>query len=451
MRQSLRFRLLTLILISFVTGWSIISGFAWWRASAQADRLFDIQLSQLADLLAVVTTHEAGEADLHQFAADLHQSSVKSQPLFQVWSADGQLLIRGPRAPDLPLSGVTTRGYSDEILDDERYRVYTRFTPGDGHRIQVAQEVASRQMQLHVFVRGSLTPLLLALPMIGLLWLAVERALTPLKQLAAEIGARTPDNLNPIYDGNIPSEVFSLVQAINALFGRLQISLKKFSRFSADAAHELRTPLAGSITQIHAALDTTDVRERQASLQQALHGLSRLHRLMEQLLTLARLEPDAAELTFSHFDLNALAVDVAAEHAPRALQKGVSLEIAAPGPVNFYGVREMISIVLRNLLDNAIRSTPSGGEILLSLLPLEGTIRLQVEDSGGGIPDPQKRLVLERFHRLPGTSGKGSGLGLSIVLSAVELHQGTLLLNDRESGPGLRVIIDLPIHTKRWL
>ncbi|MCB1761931.1 MAG: sensor histidine kinase N-terminal domain-containing protein [Gammaproteobacteria bacterium] len=322
MRQSLRFRLLTLILISFVTGWSIISGFAWWRASAQADRLFDIQLSQLADLLAVVTTHEAGEADLHQFAADLHQSSVKSQPLFQVWSADGQLLIRGPRAPDLPLSGVTTRGYSDEILDDERYRVYTRFTPGDGHRIQVAQEVASRQMQLHVFVRGSLTPLLLALPMIGLLWLAVERALTPLKQLAAEIGARTPDNLNPIYDGNIPSEVFSLVQAINALFGRLQISLKKFSRFSADAAHELRTPLAGSITQIHAALDTTDVRERQASLQQALHGLSRLHRLMEQLLTLARLEPDAAELTFSHFDLNALAVDVAADHAPCAAKGG---------------------------------------------------------------------------------------------------------------------------------
>ena len=445
MGQSLRFRLLTLILLSFVIGWLIISGFAWWRATAQATALFDDQLSQLADLLAVITKHEADEMDLHQFDADLRQSDAPYTPLFQVWSISGRLLVRGPQAPRSPLSATTDEGYSEESLDEYRLRVYTRYTDDNRHRIQVAQEVAGRQAQLHAFVRESLTPLLLALPMIGLLWFAIERALTPLNRLATEIGSRNTANLEPIVRSRIPTEVTELVDAINGLFGRLQASLERYNSFTADAAHELRTPLAGSMAQIQAALDANDAMERNDSLRQALNGLSKLHHLMEQLLIIAKMEPDAAEMAFINVDLGALAVEVASEYAPCALQKGISLELEAPQPVLFNCVRELVAIALRNLLENAIRATSKGGRIFLRLLPLEGAVLLQVEDTGRGIPDREKERVFERFHRIPGTKGEGSGLGLSIVRSAVEVHDGIISLQDRDHTQGLRVSIEFPI------
>ncbi len=447
MQQSLRFRLLVLILISFIVGWLIISGFSWSRATAQATALFDNQLSQMADLLAVITTHEADEQDLHQFEADLQHSGVHYAPLFQVWSAEGRLLIRGPRAPDVPLSANADTGYSDESTGENRLRVYTRYTRDRKHRIQVAHEIAGRQAQLDAFVRSSLTPLLLALPMIGLLWYAIEQALTPLKRLATEIRSRSSNNLEPIAHTQIPAEVNALVNAINELFQRLQLSLERYSRFTADAAHELRTPLAGSVTQIHAALDSNDTHEQTVSLRQALTGLSRLHHLMEQLLIIARLEPDAARVEFTSFDLNALAIEVASEYAPSALQKEISLELVAPKPIMFNCVPELIAVTLRNLLDNAIRATSKGGKIVLRLLPLEESILLQVEDTGRGIPDQEKARVFERFHRLPGTKGEGSGLGLSIIQSAVAIHGGTTSLQDRDQGQGLQITIEFPINT----
>ncbi|MCB1751406.1 MAG: sensor histidine kinase N-terminal domain-containing protein [Gammaproteobacteria bacterium] len=444
MRQSLRIRLLTLILISFVSGWLIISAFALWRATGRATALFDDQLSQLADLLAVITVHESEETDLHRLEADLRQSGVPYTPLFQVWSAGGRLLLRGPQAPHVPLSANIGRGYSDETLGKYRLRVYTRHTDDGRHMIQVAQEVAGRQTQLRAFVWSSLTPLLLALPMTGLLWFAIERALTPLNRLAVEIGARSTDNLDPIDHTRVPAEVTELVKAINSLFLRLRSSLERYSRFTADAAHELRTPLAGSMAQIQAALDAHDVQEQTDSLRQALNGLSQLHRLMEQLLIIAKLEPDAAEMTFTEVDLNSLAIEVASEYAPGALEKGIDLELVAAQPVMLHAVRDLIAVALRNLLDNAIRATPRGGKIVLHLLPLKNSVLLQVEDTGSGIPDPEKTWVFERFHRLPGTGGEGSGLGLSIVRSAVALHRGTISLQDRDQGQGLLVKIEFP-------
>jgi len=445
--RSLRFRLLTAILISFLLGWLVISGFAWWRATVQASALFDHQLAQLADLLAVITTHEAEEKDLQQFEADLHQSGNYSTPLFQVWSHNGLLLIRGPRAPLALLSADTLRGYSDETLAGSQLRVYSRYTVDNRHLIQVAQEVSDRQAELQTFVRGSLTPLLLALPMIAIIWFAIDRAMAPLNRLASEIDSRTTDNLEPIHGTEIPDEVVSLVNAVNALFDRLQSSLEKYCRFAADAAHELRTPLAGSAAQIQAALDATDPQERRNSLQQALSGLSRLHRLMEQLLIMARLEPDMTKTQFSEFDLHNLLVEVTSEFAPRLLQRGIELELNAPQPVIFHGIRDLLAITVSNLLDNALRAVSPGGFIKVSLRKSRSKIVLQVEDSGHGIPEAEKAWVFERFHRIPGTEGEGSGLGLSIVSSIVELHSGSISLLDREPDQGLCIMIEFPIKT----
>ncbi len=446
MKHSLRFRLLFFVLTSFIIGWLTISGFTWWRATAEADALFDEQLFQLATLLAVVTSHEAEEQDLDDFAEDIQINGYSDPPVFQVWSSSGQLLVHGPNAPRKPLSLNFETGYSDEVMRGRQWRVYTRYTSDKQHRIQVAQEIAGREVRMLGFVVNILSPLLLALPMIGVLWWVVVRALNPLGRLVHQIGARSATNLEAIDTTIVPVEAKVLVDAINDLFQKLQFSIERYNRFTADAAHELRTPLAGSVVQIHAALESRDESERKHSLNQALKGLSKLNRLVEQLLVFSRLEPEVAMLEFAPLDLRELSVEVVSEYAPGYLEKGVALELEAPHPVMLKGNRELLVIALGNLLDNAVRVTPSGGVIKVGLLADDDFITLVVIDAGPGIADHDKALVFGRFHRLIGTTGQGSGLGLSIVHSAVRLHGGTVTLEDGEDGKGLQVVIKIPIR-----
>ncbi|MBL3600430.1 MAG: sensor histidine kinase N-terminal domain-containing protein [gamma proteobacterium endosymbiont of Lamellibrachia anaximandri] len=447
MKHSLRFRLLFFVLTSFIVGWLMISGFTWWRAAAEADALFDEQLFQLATLLAVVTSHEAEEQDLDEFAEDMQVNGYNDPPVFQVWSSNGQLLVHGPNAPREPLSLNFETGYSNEMMKGRQWRVYTRYTSDKQHRIQVAQESASREVRMLGFVVNILSPLLLALPMIGVLWWVVVRALNPLDRLVHQIGARSATNLEAIDTAIVPVEAKVLVDAINDLFQKLQLSIERYNRFTADAAHELRTPLAGSVVQIQAALESSDEGERKHSLNQALKGLSKLNRLVEQLLVFSRMEPDVAMLEFAFLDLKKLSVEVVSEYVPGYLEKSVSLELEAPHPVTLKGNWELLSIVLRNLLDNAVRVTPAGGVIKVSLLADDNFVTLMVIDAGPGIADQNKALVFGRFHRLLGTTGQGSGLGLSIVHSAVRLHGGTVMLEDGDEGKGLRVVIKIPIRS----
>ncbi|RLJ20388.1 hypothetical protein DJ031_06185 [bacterium endosymbiont of Escarpia laminata] len=446
MKHSLRFRLLLFVLTSFIIGWLTISGFTWWRATAEADALFDEQLFQLATLLAVVTSHEAEEQDLDEFAEDLQINGYSDPPVFQVWSSDGRLLVHGPNAPRKPLSLNLETGYSNVVMRGHQWRVYTRYTSDKQHRIQVAQESASREVRMLGFVVNILSPLLLALPMIGILWWVVVRALNPLDRLVHQIGSRSATNLEAIDTTIAPAEAKVLVDAINDLFQKLQSSIDRYSRFTADASHELRTPLAGSVIQIHAALASSDKIERNHSLNQALKGLSKLHRLVEQLLVFSRMEPEVAMLEFAPLDLKELSVEVVSDCAPGYLERDVTLELEAPHPVKLMGNWELLAIALRNLLDNAVRVTPAGGVIKVSLLADDDFVSLAVIDAGPGISDQNKALVFGRFHRLLGTTGQGSGLGLSIVHSAVRLHGGTVILEDGEKGKGLQVVIKIPIR-----
>jgi len=332
------------------------------------------------------------------------------------------------------------------MMIGRQWRVYTRYTSDKQHRIQVAQESISREVRMLGFVVNILSPLLLALPMIGVLWWVVVRALNPLRRLVHQIGARSASNLEAIDTAIVPVEAKVLVDAINDLFQKLQFSIERYNRFTADAAHELRTPLAGSVVQIQAALESSDEGERKHSLTQALKGLSRLNRLVEQLLVFSRMEPEVAKLEFATLDLKELSVEVVSEYAPGYLEKGVALELEAPNPVKLKGNRELLVIALGNLLDNAARVTPAGGVIKVSLLADDDSVSLVVIDTGPGIADHNKALVFGRFYRLIGTTGQGSGLGLSIVHSAVRLHGGVVTLEDGEEGRGLQVVIKIPIR-----
>ena len=292
-----------------------------------------------------------------------------------------------------------------------------------------------RQELTDHLLKTMLTPLLFGVPLFGVwIWFATRRGLAPLDMIAAELGRRAPEQLDPVVPVAAPSEIRPLLGALNTLFGRVGQTLDNERRFTADAAHELRTPLAAISTQAQVAARARDTAERDHALAQLSASARRASHLVEQLLTLARLDP-AAGLPMSDLRLDQLAAEVCADHGARAVEKNIALELDAPAPVVVAGNAAMLRVLLRNLIDNAVRYTPAGGKVGVGV-----TARmLTVNDSGPGIPPAQREDALRRLHRLAGQDIEGSGLGLSIVARIAALHEATLELTDGIGQPGLSV------------
>jgi two-component system sensor histidine kinase QseC len=424
--------------------WAAFAMTTWWLTSFEVNQLFDSHLFQTARLLAVTTLHESEEHDLDGFELDLHTHGYEYPVIFQVWTEDGRLLMRGPKAPREPISRSETDGFTDSEFGGETWRVFTLILQEPSHRIQIADAISVRHALIKDFMLNTLKPFLIVFPLLGLLWFAIDRGLAPLRWVAREISERESAHLTPVPEMLVPEEIAPLVTAINALFVRLQNSLDSYSRFTADAAHELRTPLAGTIAQMHAALSARDEKDRQHGLEQALKGLKRLNHLIDQLLAMARADSEPDADSFVAVDISALATDVVSEYTPRALEKGVDIELQAQQPVHMRASAELIQVLLGNLISNAIRATPQGGLISVGLKQAADGTCLIVEDNGPGIPDGEKAAVFRRFHRLHATAGPGSGLGLSIVQAVATAHGAAVALEDRVPGPGLRVVVLFP-------
>jgi signal transduction histidine kinase len=230
-----------------------------------------------------------------------------------------------------------------------------------------------------------------------------------------------------------------LIAALNALFDRLRTSLEQERRFTADAAHELRTPLAAVKTQAQVALGATGEDERSRALGNVVAGTDRATRLVEQLLVLARLDPQKVLPHGQTVDLHELARQGVAELAPAAAAKGVEVSLAAGDAAPVAGDAVLLAVLLRNLLDNAVRYTPAGGEVEVSVRRTTGGVSLAVVDNGPGIPEAERGRVFERFHRVLGSGEEGSGLGLSIVRRIADLHRASVSLDAGPGGRGLRV------------
>jgi signal transduction histidine kinase len=284
-------------------------------------------------------------------------------------------------------------------------------------------------------IESLLSPLLFGVPVLGAwIWFATRRGLAPLDRIAEAIAARAPERLDPVVPAEAPREIRPMLDAMNGLFGRVAGALDKERRFTADAAHELRTPLAAIVAQTQVAQRARDAAERAHALDQIATGARRAGRLVEQLLTLARLDP-AVGLPRAAVRLDELAAEVCADHGAAALEKNIALELDAAEPVVVQGNADMLRVLLRNLLDNALRYTPPGGKVGVGVTAHE----LSVSDSGPGIPAEERESALRRFHRLAGQETEGSGLGLSIVARIAELHGARLKLGDGIGAPGLAV------------
>jgi two-component system sensor histidine kinase QseC len=312
--------------------------------------------------------------------------------------------------------------------------------------IVVGEREDVRGELVHKIALRSLAPDFIGLPLLALLvWLAIGWSLTPLKQMANLIKARNPDKLAPLVIAGLPQELEPMAAALNRLLQQLNALLEREKRFLADAAHELRTPLA--VLRIHAqnAAGAPDPADRAEALRQMLHGVDRATRLAAQLLTLARLEPNAARLKLNELDLHAFVRNELAELTPLALERGLELALSADdtGDYRLQADATSLGVLLQNLVTNAIQYTPEGGRVQVLLKEAPDKVELHVQDSGPGVPEAMRAKLFERFFR-EGV-GSGAGLGLSIVQRIVELHRGTLILGEAPLG-GLDVQVHLPRH-----
>jgi two-component system sensor histidine kinase QseC len=267
------------------------------------------------------------------------------------------------------------------------------------------------------------------------------RSLTHVNQ---QVASRAADNLTSIDVADAPAEIEGLVTNLNHLFRRVQELIEQERHFTADAAHELRTPLAGIRAQAQVARGATDDIARGRALDGVMAGCDRATHAVEQMLTLARLAPDAVSFQPTSVDLGAVLKATVGELAPIAVAKQIEIALNTGGRAIVCGDAGLLAILFRNLIDNAIRYSPLGAMVDVDMDAMTSDVRVTVQDTGPGIPVEQRAEVGRRFYRAPGTQAPGSGLGLSIVQRILDLHRGTIQLDASASEAGLRVTIILP-------
>lgn len=434
---SLRRRLLGLLLGGVSAAWLVTMIFSYIDAHHEVDELFDAQLGQAAQTLLALASHDEGE-DIEDLGDVTHKYQRRLR--FQIWRSDGKLLLRSKNAPESPLTG--TAGFSETHGDDGHWRHFSQWNEGHSLQVQVSENHHIRDELIGHIAWRLLFPALFGLPLIGLwVWLATRQGLASLDGIARQIASRAPQQLQPLTPASAPEEIRTMLEALNGLFQRVDSALEAERRFTADAAHELRTPLAALQAQLQVAQRARDSEERDRSLSQLQSGLGRASHLVDQMLQLARLDPESGLPDPQPVDLPALAEAVCADLGPLILGKNIDFDLAADPGCTVIGQTEWLRVLIRNLVDNAVRYTPAGGQVRVELKATDGACRLTVSDSGPGIPAAERAAVLRRFHRLDHDSQPGSGLGLAIVARIAELHGAQLELAETDSGNGLKIAV----------
>jgi two-component system sensor histidine kinase QseC len=433
---SLRGRLLTLLLAGFAAAWGAVAITSYVDARHEINELFDAQLAESAQLLLAQVGHEPDELEVPELKS---RHKYQRNVVFQVRDRSGRVVLRSAGAPQEALGGGRD-GFGSHTAGGHQWRVYTLIDERLRVRVSVGErDDVRRDLARHIAL-GMLNPLLYALPAFGLLiWFGVGRSLRPVQRLARAVESRAAENLAAVEAEGAPREVLPLVGSLNRLFARLREAFEKERRFTDDAAHELRTPLAAIKTHAQVALAARGDAERRHALESIVRGADRSAHLAAQLLTLARLDAGAARATSAPLDLRRAAAETVAELAPWALGKGVDVTLEEGPAATVRGDAALVEVMLRNLVDNAIRYTPAGGAVRVRVTLDAGRPECEVEDTGPGIAPAERTRVLERFCRVLGSSEEGSGLGFSIVQRVAELHGARLELDDGRGGKGLRV------------
>ena len=427
--MSIRRKLLVALLAALGVTGVAASGATWFEVRRQANQLFDYHLEQMALSLA--------DQPLAASAALVPQLGLGQDYVVQVWDSGGVLAYISKNGAPLP---PASSGFDDVGVDGEDWRVFTLEAPD--RTIQVAAPAELRSGQATAMALRILVPILATIPVYGLIiWLIVGEGLRPLNQIARAIRRRQPASLEPLPQARLPEEVAPLVSELNALLARLREALDRQKRFTADAAHELRSPLTALQVQLDMLARARTPEENRAALEALRAGMKRAARLVEQMLTMARLEPEAQLAQPAAVALDALAAQVAGELEPLAEARRIELRLERLESVAVRGDATALHALARNLVDNAIRYAPAGGAVRLAAFAEDGSAFLVVEDDGPGIPPAERARVFDRFYRLPGSHAEGSGLGLAIARQVADAHGAEIALGDAAGGHGLRVTV----------
>ena len=440
---------LVIAVLSAITLTSFVAALYGYRASVKsAQTLFDAQLSDTASLIAALLATQppsTAQGSGPGFAPSAGQA------VFQVWDPDQRLMLHSSDAPDTPMAPLTS-GFHDRNFLGQRWRVLVRYAPASGHWIQVAQRADTRYLLADGVVMESVLAVMVSLPIAALfIWLIVGHGLRLLERLAGQLSRKQAGDLSPIELSDPPGEVAVIVAAVNALLYRLERSFERERRLTADAAHELRTPIAALKVHLH------NLAGRLPPGDPALtrfHGeVARLEHLIAQILLLYRMEPEHYRANMEALDLTEVARAAIAARYEDFDRREQHIELHGDRHC-IHGDRFALTTLIDNLLANANRYTPEGGEILVTIDNTSGgDVRLVVADSGPGMPAAERARVFDRFYRVGGdrNTGGGSGLGLSIVKLIADLHGARIALEPATlgDGGGLAVRIDFPAHLPR--
>lgn len=431
--NSIRVRLLVLLLAMLAAAAAVMGAVTYRNVLAETEALFDYQLRQMA-----LSLRDQGEIAPDQAGA---LADRELDFVVQIWSADGRSIYATRPHGELPSRALL--GFADIQAGGQAWRTFSVVT--HARVIQVAQPRPVRQKLAADAALRSVAPLLGLAPLMALLiWWAAARTLRPLRTVAQAVAQRDHDSLAPLPGERLPDELAPLVQALNALLARLSQALDTQRAFVADAAHELRSPLTALKLQLQLLERAPDAAAR-ADAQQALaDGVTRAAWLVEQLLALARNEPGAPALPFATLDLAEVARQALAATVPLARSRGSELDLQAEAAVPLQGDAASLAVLVRNLVDNAVRHAPPGTRVEVRVdRGDDGAPRLRVDDAGPGIPPEDRERVFDRFVRRDDNASEGSGLGLAIVRSVAQRHGATVQLSDSPLG-GLRASVLFP-------
>lgn len=447
---SLRWRLLRWVTVAALLTWIGAALLSYHQARHDLQELMDGQMAMSASLLLAEARHDGSNAATF-LARPMKLRGIRDRHSglaleFRIFAADGRTLLRSANADALP--PIDPPGYRNFQYQGQPWRGLVAESVDGTYRIQVAHSQELRDTEAFEIATNTVAPLGFLFPLLlALIYFSVRHGLKPLDSLAAEVGARSPDNLHRLAASKAPLEVMPLVASLNRLLDRLGIAIDNERRFTADAAHELRTPLAALKVQAQVALASSDPESRQHALGQVVASVDRTTRLVEQLLRLARLDPIQQLPDPSRIDLAELAQALIDDARPLAEAKAQTLNCPAPAAeVSVNGDPDLLRVALRNLIDNALRYTPPGSQVDIAWGTDGSHDWIAVEDDGPGIALPDQDRVFERFERGSNANQTiGSGLGLAIARGVAVLHGGALELEARPDGQsGCRFVMQLP-------
>ncbi len=436
--HSLRGRLLWFLLAAITIVAVAQASIAYRAALRDADEIFDYHMRQMALSLRSNTPLSNTESVPSTEAAD-----ESNEMLVQVWTPDGVQVFRTLTREKLPQHAVL--GFSTVRANKTTYRIFSVQTPTQ--IVQVAQDMAVRRNMAGNLALRTVAPIAVMMPILMLVvWWVVSGSLAPVARVRTQVASRQADDLSPVSEADLPDEVMPLVHELNLLFGRVRTAFDAQQNFVADAAHELRTPLAALKLQAASLSRADSDQARALAIGRLSAGIERATRLVEQLLVLARQEAGAAgEGKNQPVDLADLARRTIADMAGAAQAKQIDLGLHRDEAASIPGQPAALAILMRNLVDNALKYTPAGGTVDVAIVndAQEGAC-VRVEDSGPGIPPEERERVFDRFYRIAGSEASGSGLGMAIIKAIADRHGATLSLGHSARLGGLHVTVRFP-------